>query len=128
MKNKVLKETHVVIGMTIILFFASCKKEYRCRTCPDPNKPPVANAGKDTAIRLPVNSIVLDGSASSDDVFIMSYHWTKLAGPSSFEISNANVSQTVVAGLTEGQYIIELEVKDNSLRSGKDLLVIDVLP
>lgn len=90
--------------------------------------PPVANAGNDTTIKLPVNSILLDASRSSDDVSIMTYRWTRLTGPASFKISNENASQTLVTELTEGEYIIELEVKDNTLKSNKDLLVVDVLP
>jgi len=58
----------------------------------------------------------------------MTYRWTKLAGPTSFKISNENVSQTLVTDLTEGEYIIQLEVMDNTLKSAKDLLVVDVVP
>ncbi len=127
MTNRLLKETAISIAISIVCISA-CRKNYRCRTCPESNKAPVANAGNDTTLRLPVNSILLDASRSSDDVFIVSYRWTKLAGPTSFKISNENVAQTLATDLTEGEYIIELEVKDNTLKSSKDLLVINVIP
>ncbi|MBK8553438.1 MAG: hypothetical protein IPL53_21180 [Ignavibacteria bacterium] len=44
------------------------------------NQPPVANAGADEIITLPVNSVNLNGSASTDDYNIVSYQWTKLTG------------------------------------------------
>jgi hypothetical protein len=128
MKNKLLKEISILIVIIIVTFFSACRKNYRCRTCQDSNKPPIADAGNDTTIKLPVNSILLDASRSSDDVSIMTYHWTRLTGPASFKISNENASQTLVTELTVGEYIIELEVKDNTLKSAKDLLVVDVVP
>jgi hypothetical protein len=127
MENKLLKETAILIAV-IIIVFPACKKNYRCRTCQDSNMPPIANAGNDTIIKLPVNSILLDASRSSDDVNVMTYRWTKLTGPTSFKIANENASQTLATELTEGEYIIELEVKDNTLKSSKDLLVVNVVP
>ena len=77
------------------------------------NHPPVANAGKDTIITLPVNTVMLDGSASTDpDNNIVSYAWTKISGPSSFNIVNVNAVQTQVSNLTEGTYLFELKVTD----------------
>jgi hypothetical protein len=58
--------------------------------------PPVANAGADQTIILPTNSVTVDGSASTDpDNNISTYQWTKISGPSSFNIVNANAVQTV---------------------------------
>ena len=128
MKNKLLKEISILIAAIIIVMFSACRKHYLCKTCPDSNKTPVANAGNDTTIKLPVNSILLDASRSFDDVSIMAYKWTRLTGPPSFKISNENASQTLVTELTEGEYIIQLEVTDNTLKSDKDLLVVDVEP
>ena len=60
-----------------LLLFLSCKKEYSCENCIGNNKPPVAHAGKDTTIILPVDSVILDGRASTDDKKIVSYQWTR---------------------------------------------------
>jgi len=128
MANKLLKGTSILIMSTNFLFTSGCQKHYQCRVCPDSHKPPIANAGKDTTITLPVNSILLDGTASVDpDGSITSYHWKRLSGNASFlRIENENVSQTMATNLAEGEYIIALEVKDNSLLYASDIVVITV--
>ena len=78
-----------------------------------PNRPPVANAGPDQTITLPANATQLDGSGSSDpDNNITTYLWTKISGPSTFNIINANAAQTTLTDLTEGSYLFELKVTD----------------
>src|SRR6187551_3737526 len=77
------------------------------------NHPPIANAGADQIITLPTNAVNLDGSASSDpENNITSYAWTKISGPASFNITNANIVQTQVTSLIEGVYQLELKVTD----------------
>lgn len=39
------------------------------------NKPPVADAGPEKELTLPVDRTMLDGSKSSDDQKIATYHW-----------------------------------------------------
>lgn len=41
------------------------------------NTPPVANAGGDQSIILPVSAIYLNGTKSSDDLGIVRYTWTR---------------------------------------------------
>lgn len=41
------------------------------------NAPPIANAGGDQTITLPVSAIVLNGSKSSDDLEITKYLWER---------------------------------------------------
>ncbi len=48
-----------------------------CEIPPENNKPPVADAGPDKELTLPVDRTTLDGSKSSDDQKIATYHWTK---------------------------------------------------
>lgn len=77
------------------------------------NRPPVANAGNDTSITLPAITANLDGSKSTDpDNNISSYQWTKIAGPSSYSITNTNTIKTEVNNLVEGVYQFELKVSD----------------
>ena len=65
--------------MTGALF--SCKKERSCENCKEYNKMPVAFAGRDTTIVLPVDSVILDGRNSYDaDGSITKYLWTNIAG------------------------------------------------
>lgn len=44
------------------------------------NTPPIANAGGDQSVTLPVSVIVLNGSKSSDDLGIANYNWSRESG------------------------------------------------
>jgi hypothetical protein len=91
------------------------------------NHHPIANAGPDQTITLPVNSISLDGSASTDpDNNITNYLWAKISGPSSFSIAGANTVQTQVADLTQGSYQFELVVTDAGGLFSRDTMNVNV--
>ena len=63
--------------LSCILFQISCQKEYSRENCRG-NKPPIENAGNNTSITLPSDSILLDGRLSSDpDDGIAGYEWKK---------------------------------------------------
>lgn len=118
MQKKLL---HGLASLLLVTFlFPSCKKEFSCESCInhnqppiDHNQPPIALAGPDLAITLPIDSVLLDGSNSSDpDGKISGWQWTKISGPSSFNITNANVAQTSVINLVQGVYLFELKVTD----------------
>jgi len=96
---------------------------------PLPNIPPVARAGADQTISLPVDSVVLNGSASSDtDGIIVSYHWRQLSGPSQSSLSNANAVTTTAGNLVAGIYQFELAVQDDSSAIARDTVAINVNP
>jgi hypothetical protein len=104
----------------------SCIKEYSCENCNE-NKSPIANAGPDQTIRVPVDSVIIDGSASRDpDGTIVSFQWTKISGPSAFTIKNAASAKTVVKGLVVGSYQFELKVTDNKGLYAKDTMQVMV--
>ncbi len=91
------------------------------------NHPPLADAGRDTAITVPLNSVVIDGSASHDpDNNILSYAWTKISGPSIVTILNPIGIQTQVEGLLQGVYQFELIVTDAGGLFSKDTVTITV--
>jgi hypothetical protein len=90
------------------------------------NHPPVAEAGPDQYITLPVNSITLHGSGSDDDGSIASYSWSKIAGPEQFILTNATSAQTAVSNLTQGVYSFRLEVVDNQGAISADTVQISV--
>ncbi len=91
------------------------------------NHPPAANAGPDQAITLPVNSVTLDGSASTDpDNNITGYAWTKISGPATFNIANANAVQTPLSNLVQGIYKFELTVTDAGALFSKDTVQVFV--
>ncbi len=78
------------------------------------NKPPIANAGPDIVITLPVNSVTLSGSGTDPDGTIASYAWTQVAGPSKSTIGSPTKAQTTISNLIAGTYIFKLTVKDNN--------------
>jgi len=109
------------------IFLISCKKERSCEGCREKNQPPIARAGNDTAIILPIDSVTLNGSASTDpDGTITSYKWTKVSGPVSSNIGNPDSSKTLVKSLVKGVYKFELTVTDNFGSIGRDTVTIVV--
>ncbi len=118
---------YVVLFLLPALINFSCKKDVSCDGCAGNKKSPIANAGSDQITTLPKDSVLLDGSASSDpDGTITAYSWTKIAGPSSFNIVNASAVKTVVKNLIAGTYQIELKVTDDKGASAKDTVQIIV--
>ena len=113
----------VLIMLLGIIFHISCKKENSCEGCADENKPPVAIAGPDQVITLPIDSISLDGSTSSDpDGMISEWLWKKISGPASFNIINAATARTIVKNINAGVYHFELMVRDDGGLSAKDTI------
>uniref|UniRef100_A0A673ISR9 Dyslexia-associated protein KIAA0319-like protein n=1 Tax=Sinocyclocheilus rhinocerous TaxID=307959 RepID=A0A673ISR9_9TELE len=93
---------------------------------PENNKPPVADAGPDKELTLPVDRTTLDGSKSSDDQKIATYHWTKTKGPEGVKIDNADTAVAVVTGLQEGEYIFTLTVTDERMLENSDTVSVVV--
>jgi Secretion system C-terminal sorting domain len=89
-------------------------------------QPPVAKAGSNGTITLPVNSTTLTGKGTDADGTISGSTWVKIAGPSSGTINTANASTTQLNNLTEGIYQYELTVTDNSGAIGKDTVQVTV--
>ena len=90
------------------------------------NIAPVADAGSDQTITLPINSVTLDGSASGDaDGTITSYAWSELSGPGSIITSASGVS-TTVTGLLQGTYVFRLTVTDNDGATATDDVTVTV--
>lgn len=94
---------------------------------PPTNLPPVANAGPDKTLSLPILFFSLDGSKSKDDGNITSYKWTLVKGPDgkSPKFSSENSAMTNVTNLTVGLYTFQLAVTDNS--GNKDTDNVEVL-
>ncbi len=93
---------------------------------PPLNIPPAANAGSNQTITLPMITATLNGSGRDSDGTISSYSWTKISGPSTGTISNANLASTTIINLSEGVYQFELRVTDDKGAVGKDSVRITV--
>uniref|UniRef100_T1JIP8 MANSC domain-containing protein n=1 Tax=Strigamia maritima TaxID=126957 RepID=T1JIP8_STRMM len=80
------------------------------------NQPPKANAGGDRIVQLPVSVVTLNGSASTDDLKITSYEWTRdpqsLAAGLILENSDKR-ALLKLANLIPGRYIFQLKVMDD---------------
>jgi len=93
------------------------------------NNPPIANAGPDKTITLPTNTVILNGSGSSDpENNITAFVWTKISGPSSYSISTPNNRETQVTNLVQGVYLFELKVTDAGALFSKDTVQVTVNP
>lgn len=96
---------------------------------PAANQGPVANAGSDITITLPVNYAGLNGSASSDpDGSIVSYQWTAVNAPSWYNIQYPDRASTGVYNMNPGTYVFRLQVTDNKGATATDDVTVVVRP
>ena len=93
------------------------------------NRPPVADAGSDQSVILPLLADLI-GSASSDpDGDDLTHHWSILAQPlgSSASIADAGAENTTLSMDVRGTYVVQLVVTDAELSSTPDTLRLDAL-
>jgi hypothetical protein len=96
---------------------------------PPTNQGPIADAGTDQVITLPVNTVVLNGSGSTDpDGTITQFQWVRLSGPGTPQIVTPNSTQTSITGLVQGVYEFELTVTDNKGSTARDSMLVTVNP
>lgn len=113
-----------VIGLLPFIVFA-CKKDEGPALAQVPNNLlPKADAGKDQTVIYPLNKVQLTGKGVDMDGTIISYHWEKLSGPSSFSIISPQEASTKVQNLVAGNYVFTLQVTDNS--GGSDIARVNV--
>ncbi|XP_060113564.1 dyslexia-associated protein KIAA0319-like protein homolog isoform X1 [Heteronotia binoei] len=83
---------------------------------PEPrvNQPPMAIVSPPfLEISLPTTSTVIDGSQSTDDDRIVSYHWEELKGPLREEKVSADTPILKLTNLVPGNYTFSLTVVDS---------------
>lgn len=93
-----------------------------------PNQSPVANAGVDKNITLPVNTVTMAGNGTDADGTIVTHTWTKVSGPSSFNIITPSSYTTTITGLVAGTYIFRLTVTDDAGANSVDDMQVVVNP
>uniref|UniRef100_A0A665WCG9 PKD domain-containing protein n=1 Tax=Echeneis naucrates TaxID=173247 RepID=A0A665WCG9_ECHNA len=91
---------------------------------PENNKPPVADAGPDKELTLPVDRTMLDGSKSTDDQKIATYQWKQTSGPADVKIENADTAVATVTGLEVGSYMFTLTVTDERKLQSTDTVTV----
>ncbi|XP_010132663.1 PREDICTED: dyslexia-associated protein KIAA0319-like protein, partial [Buceros rhinoceros silvestris] len=81
---------------------------------PRVNRPPVAIVSPQfQEISLPTISTVIDGSQSTDDDRIVSYHWEELKGPLREEKVSSDTPILTLTNLVPGNYMFSLTVVDS---------------
>ncbi|XP_075629958.1 dyslexia-associated protein KIAA0319-like protein homolog isoform X2 [Balearica regulorum gibbericeps] len=81
---------------------------------PRVNQPPVAIVSPQfQEISLPTISTVIDGSQSTDDDKIVSYHWEELKGPLREEKVSSDTAILTLTNLVPGNYTFSLTVVDS---------------
>lgn len=73
-----------------------------------------ASAGPDQYIKLPVNSVTVNGKATDVGGKVSKYLWTKISGPAQYTIKTNYAASTVISNLTAGTYTFRLTVTDAS--------------
>jgi hypothetical protein len=87
---------------------------------------PVANAGPDATVLLPIDSTTLDGSLSKVFDNYITYQWTKIYGPDVYVIKKPFSDKTLVTNLVEGTYTFRLTVTDSKKRTAMDEVMVVV--
>lgn len=100
---------------------------HRQGTVTPTNLMPMVIAGSNQTITLPLDSVILSGSASDPDGTIASYSWTKLSGGNA-SIVNSNQPITVVKGLAAGSYQFRLSATDNLGATASAIVSVTVNP
>jgi len=91
------------------------------------NQSPVANAGVDQIIELPINSTTVFGSASDPDGTIVTYNWTQISGPTA-TLSGESTPNLSITDMVEGTYSFRLMVIDDDGASDEDGITITIQP
>uniref|UniRef100_A0A3B4ZXH8 Dyslexia-associated protein KIAA0319-like n=1 Tax=Stegastes partitus TaxID=144197 RepID=A0A3B4ZXH8_9TELE len=76
------------------------------------NRGPVAVVGPDRTLFLPVSSVLLNGSGSTDDRGVSSYHWEVVSGPPGLKLEDVDQAVATLTGVRVGRYTFKLTVFD----------------
>ncbi|CAG0918755.1 unnamed protein product, partial [Notodromas monacha] len=92
--------------------------------------PPVANAGEDIVVYLPVSSVVLNGSkGTTDDRGIVSWEWTRGEGANlAVDMRDTRNATLTLSKLVEGVYSFVLKVTDTANQTASDEVRVFVKP
>lgn len=91
------------------------------------NQAPIADAGGNKIITLPLNDLLIHGSGEDADGEIISYEWIKVSGPE-VTMSNSDEATLQLSDLVEGVYTFKLTIKDDKGAVSSDIAIITVNP
>ena len=89
------------------------------------NKAPIAKAGSDHTITLPLEELVLNGSGKDEDGELVAYSWEKISGPS-VKMKDASTANLKLSQLQVGNYKFRFMVEDNEGATGSDEVKVKV--
>lgn len=96
---------------------------------PAANIPPTVTITPPTqSVTLPLDSVTVTGSAVDSDGTIISYAWSKISGPTSYQIVTVNSNTTIIRSLVVGTYRFALTATDNQGATGSAVVTITVSP
>lgn len=90
------------------------------------NIAPNANAGEDIFIKLPNNSVTINGIASDVDGTITDYSWVVFSGPSTYTLINENTTTVTIENMVAGTYTLRFTVTDDDGATDVDPVKINV--
>jgi gliding motility-associated-like protein len=90
------------------------------------NQNPIANAGNDISLVLPISITNLIGNASDPDGEIINYQWIQLMGPTTATIENDTQANATVRDLVEGVYTFKFLVTDDKEAIDEDQVDVSV--
>lgn len=77
--------------------------------------PPTVSAGSDITITSPASSASPTATVTfHSPATAATPHWTQISGPNTATISNANVLNPTMSGLTQGNYVFQVTGTDNT--------------
>lgn len=126
--SRVIYFDNIRVGKTACTFGDLCSNSNPPppQAPPVVNLPPVANAGQDIEITLPVNSVSLKGIGTDTDGSLSATAWTKASGPDQFTFNALNVLNPTVTNLAAGTYTFKLMVTDDKGSTATDDVIIKV--
>ncbi len=92
------------------------------------NQVPVVTVCSDTLVKLPVDQILLVGSAEDSDGTIVQKEWNQKSGPAPARLSQDNLGQAVIRDVAEGEYIFEFSATDDQGGTDSDEVLVVVEP
>jgi gliding motility-associated-like protein len=88
------------------------------------NLPPTVDLGNNIIVKLPLDSLVISGTANDPDGVISKYTWLKISGANVTLLPNNET--LVLKNLKEGTYIFRLTVQDDDGATAYDDIIITI--